>query len=321
MNLSRWTDGKNTVNTRVGGQEWPPARDPKQRIIICMVKQTHLKSRSPASGFTLIELLVVIAIIAILAALLLPALATAKLRAQRINCVSNLKQLTLSGLMYENDTSSLFPYYAYSGTSDSSQIAGNLWLGLLLQNYGQVDKLRICPAAPAPNTVTNQNLNGSADLAWVWTGSGKALTGSYAINGWLYEPDTAGTLKGVMAQGNLQPAYLFQKEAAISQPTQTPFFYDAMWTDAWPMETDPPARNLMAGGSTFQTAGGMSRVTIARHWGKPASAAPATVPPGSPLVGGVNLGMADGHVESSKLENLWSYNWHLNWKIPATRPN
>ena len=79
--------------------------------------------------------------------------------------------------------------------------------------------------------------------------------------------------------------------------------------------------NLLAGGSTFQTAGGMSRVTIARHWGKPASGAPTSVPPGNPLVGNIDLGMADGHVESSKLERLWTYNWHLNWKIPATRPN
>jgi prepilin-type N-terminal cleavage/methylation domain-containing protein len=88
------------------------------------------RSRRPAGGFTLLELLVVIAIIAILAALLLPALGRARLKAQGIQCMSNHKQLTLAWKMYTDDNSDTLLYasgwYPYTDPDPEVWVTG--WL-------------------------------------------------------------------------------------------------------------------------------------------------------------------------------------------------
>ena len=77
------------------------------------------------AGFTLIELLVVIAIIAILAAMLLPALSKAKVKAQGIYCINNTKQLALGWIMYQNDEGDKLMLAGASGTTPGWVTPGN----------------------------------------------------------------------------------------------------------------------------------------------------------------------------------------------------
>src|SRR5467141_3519609 len=91
-------------------------------------------------AFTLIELLVTIAIIGILAALLLAVLSSVRLKAQRIHCLNNVKQLALGSFMYASDNS------RHAGVEAPAFPGGN-WMGTL-NEYAKVKGILICPSAP-----------------------------------------------------------------------------------------------------------------------------------------------------------------------------
>jgi prepilin-type N-terminal cleavage/methylation domain-containing protein/prepilin-type processing-associated H-X9-DG protein len=133
----------------------------KTKLLIggCRLKtDRHVSIVTRHLGFTLIELLVVIAVIAILAAMLLPALASAKARAKSIQCVSNMKQLQICYHMYCDDNNGSLPanLATTGGTASSSNswvtgyaqtdyLLTNIQNGVLYQ-YDQSPAIYVCPA-------------------------------------------------------------------------------------------------------------------------------------------------------------------------------
>ena len=284
------------------------------------MKPNRLKN-SVSAAFTLVELLIVIAIIAILAALLLPVLGVAKLKAWETQCASNLRQLDMAGNIYMNDNNCLIGYaVGYNGPIGNDFEFS--WLSTLMDSISHDDALRLCPLATQPLPTTYGYLKGGdASHCWV-TQAPDVLTneGSYTINGWLYDPATWIQFKGSFPggagssgpRGGASTSYgqPFNKPSAIRQASSVPLFADGNWPDAFPCITSTVG--------TYHYAQDINVMLLARHGSRFPSSPTLQSPLDINIRNGINVAFVDGHVQFQKLGDLFNVDiWNLGW-VPPT---
>ena len=232
---------------------------------------TRIKKPKNQFGFTLIELLVVISIIALLIALLLPALGKSKAATRSIICLAQSKQWNSAYLNYTQDhNGQTFPYPSSPG--------GGYWWLVLDDYLGGQKRIRFCPDAPTPSP--DRRAMGTAFYAW------RAFKGesSYGMN-MFFHGQTPHTWNFLF------PAkFHYNGPDEVTLPSITPVFADSAWWGGWPLHTDfIPADPI---DPYTGNANDMERYYLARH------------------DGGVNVAMIDGSARLVSLVGLWKLKWH-----------
>jgi prepilin-type processing-associated H-X9-DG protein len=181
---------------------------------------------------------VVIAIIAILAALLLPALAGAKARAKQTACINNLRQMSLGVMLYVNDNK------GYPGDYDALH-GGYVWMTRIFVDVGNSRRIFCCPAAPQASwwdTNLNTTLGGDNEFGVydAWTVFSTRSRFSMGYNDWglslgnVPQLGLGGDVNGGLSQGTL-------KDSSVQAPVQMIMLADsrAIAGGTWEANLDP----------------------------------------------------------------------------------